>query len=191
MKTFFRIFCLIIMCIMYIPYISSCSNGSQTNLIEPQYWYIDPPDIFNTNSTEKAQEEIPFRIIVPTYFPDNLKPYPSLIRGPVKNIVSKDETVLKMQYQEKHGGTYQVFISEVGSPINAFPADDSKITNLVFYGVQVLEEEIQETILPASGGQETINGLKYYWNRNNMHFEVNIYDYSSEVSRMIVESMIK
>jgi hypothetical protein len=192
MKTYFRIFYLFFICLIVIPWtFSSCNSENKTDSIEPTYWIIDPPNVFNTNNIKKAQEEIPFKIIFPTYFPDNLKPYPSIISGPIKDTVSRAEVALNMQYQKKEEGTYLVYISEEGSPINVIPADGSKVTNLVFLGVQVLEEETQDIILPATGGQEAVPSLHYYWNRDNIHYEVNIQEYASEVSRKIIESMIK
>jgi hypothetical protein len=192
MKTFYRIIYLILICLISIPWIfSSCGSENKTDVNEPTFWYIDPPNIFNTNNIERTQEEIPFRIIFPTYFPDNLKSYPSIIQGPMRNTVSRAEVVLTMQYKKKEEGTYLVFISEEGSPINVLPADGSRVTNLEFLGIQVLEEETQEVILPATGGQETPTSLHYFWNRDDIHYEVKIYEYASEVSRKIIESMIK
>ena len=66
--------------IIILIILSGCINNSVET-----YWYTEPSGILHTNDIERAQKEIPFNIILPTYLPDNINTeYPAEIICPLK-----------------------------------------------------------------------------------------------------------
>jgi hypothetical protein len=60
--------------------LSGCNTASDPDI----YWFRDPVGFFHTNDLERAQEEIPFTIILPSYLPENMGLSTLKIYGPIK-----------------------------------------------------------------------------------------------------------
>ena len=141
-----------------------------------KFWFTDPPERFHTNDIQKAQEQIPFVIVLPRYLPKELEPFPHLIEGPIKEAQSGIGTEINMQYQAKTVGSHMIYIREINETIISLPTASSKYVEL--HGIKVLE-------------YDSSSGMHYSWNSNNIHYDTTVVAFNKEEARKIVESMIR
>ena len=59
---------LLMLILVVAPLLSGCSADSDSEI----YWFRDPNGFFHTNDLGRAQEEISFTIILPTYLPEDM-----------------------------------------------------------------------------------------------------------------------
>ena len=184
MKTSFIKSILLWMCtaLLVISFLA-CNTNNDT------YWFEDPPGVFHTNDVERAQNEIPFIILLPTYLPDDIDPFP-YIEGPVGGINSENIiTQIRVQYHDKSRANYRIFIDESNEEVTMLPNPDAEYAYFSVNGVRLLEHE-SVSVSFSQDGIENIRGLLYSWNQNGIHYEVCINRYNSGIARRIVESMV-
>jgi hypothetical protein len=158
--------------------------GCTLNPVEETLWVVDSHGWFHTNDLERAQQEIPFTIIVPTYLPDNLDPYnPYMIDGPVKGSFENENIRVRISYQAE--GERIIDIIENSEFILMLPNPDLNPIYLDIAGIQVLQ---QETGLL---GETIIEGLGFDWNQSGHTYSVQVFSYSQDEAIKIVESMIE
>jgi hypothetical protein len=129
-----------------------------------------------------VQKDVPFTIIVPTYFPSDVKVIPIGIYGPGTNEVTHSVN-LGITY---YGSNSEKFIVVTEEKVNTswVPTHPSITYNI--NGVEVMSQSV------AMGSATKItNGIMYVWNRNGINFEVDVYGYDQTEGKKIVESMIK
>jgi hypothetical protein len=160
--------------------------GSET--AHRTYWFTDPPGRFHTNDVERAQEEIPFTIVLPTYLPDGIGPLPYMIEGPVKGTSDEQTVRLMIRYQDD-GGDHVMFIDEQNSSFYEHIVGFEG-TFLDIAGIQVLEDEMDSPVI-SSSGMEIHQGLQYKWHLDGVDFDVDIFGYDRDEARKIVTSMIQ
>jgi len=139
-------------------------------------WLINQPTGYDTNIIEKLQKEVPFTIVVPTYFPEGIEPYPSNIGGPGKEGNSDEDEVVTITLTYREIGTdNSIFIIEENIKYIDEPSGLSSIY-LDFAGIQVLEEEGEFlfSTQPSSSSDTEVLQLLYRWNRDGVHFDVYI-----------------
>jgi hypothetical protein len=150
---------------------------------EDYLWVVDQ-GTFHTSDLERAQQEIPFSIIVPEYLPDNLDPYsPYLIEGPVKSSSGKEDIEVEVSYKAENKP--RIDITENSENILMLPNPDADPIYHDIGGVQVLQQD--DTIYSTP----PIEGLRFDWNQSGRTFSVSIFDYSQDEGIKIVESMIR
>ena len=160
--------------------IPGCTQGPAEDI----FWVVDSQGMFHTSDLERAQQEIPFTIIVPTYLPDNLDPdSPYEIGGPLNDSSENENITVWISYRAE--GEHIIEIEENSETFIMLPTSEFNPIYLDIAGVQVLQ---QETYLY---GGTTIEGIRFDWNQGGLTFSVLVFSYSQEEAIKIVESMIE
>jgi len=129
-----------------------------------------------------VQKDVPFTIIVPSYFPSDVRIVPSGIGGPTTDEVTHSVN-LGITYYGSNSEKF-IVITEENVNITWVPTHPSITYNI--NGVEVMSQSV------AMGSATKItNGIMYVWNRNGINFEVDVYGYDQTEGKKIVESMIK
>jgi len=129
-----------------------------------------------------VQKKVPFTIIVPSYFPSDIRTIPSGISGPNTNEITKSIEVIITYYGDS--SDKEIVVSEVNINVNQVPNGSYETFNI--NGVEVLDEDIE-----IGSATQITHGFLYTWNRNGINFEVDIYGYGQDEGKKVVESMIK
>ena len=164
-----------IISVLVIVFIAGCNPppASPTNT-EPDW--IEENGLFYTYSIAKAQQYVPFRIILP----NNILEKP-IIQGTLNNTDNSDYYSLTTQYvlplENKNNGHISVF--QTNQP--SLP-DDPKNELLTIDGVDVVKWEVNHALGP---------GYTFFFNNNMVYFIVELYGVSNEYSIALVESIIK
>jgi hypothetical protein len=160
-------------------FLSGCliDTGSNT------FWVIDSDNHFHTTDIERAQNEVPFSIIFPTYLPDGMDPKsPNLISGPIKAL-GYHEVEIIIDYVDDDR---RVYIYEQNVRLNWQPTEELDPIYLDIAGIKILCQKAQ--MLSSSG---TTEGLGFHWNQDSLTISVSIYSISQEEGIKIIESMVK
>lgn len=175
MKATVSILCALISAFVLLIPLSACGPGNIS----------DNP----LGDLEEMQKEVPFTIILPTYLPDDIGPYPYMVQGPFKR---EEETLLiKIEYQKQGGDSGYIYIEEQNSSfyVNTDWASHPDRTYFDIMGVKVYEETTESVPYPPN---EPIDyGFGYLWNKSGTDFLVDIFGYGQDECRKIVESMIQ
>ncbi len=166
--------------ILLLIFLLGCPQSSG----EDYLWVVDQ-GTFHTTDLERAQQEIPFTIIVPEYLPDNLDPYsPYLIEGPVKGSSGTEDIEIEVSYKAENKP--RIDIIENSENILMLPSPDADPVYLDIAGIQVLQQEDN-----MYGYNINIDGLRFDWNQSGRTFMVRVFEYSQDEGIKIVESMIR
>jgi hypothetical protein len=166
--------------ILLLTFLLGCPQGSG----EETLWVVDSHGIFHTSDLERAQQEIPFTIIVPEYLPDNLDPYsPYLVEGPVKGSSGNENIRVEVSYKAKNKP--QIDIIENSETFLMLPNPDANPIYLEIAGIQVLQQDESIYSTPI------IKGLRFDWNQSGRTFSVLVFSYSQDEGIKIVESMVR
>lgn len=149
------------------------------------FWVVDSYGVFHTDSLERAQQEVPFTIILPTYLPENIDHHhPYEISAPVRDSGSVvTDVIVEILYRAK--GKIAITIRETSGISIMEPNPEDEPVYLDISGVKVL---CQKTYL--YGGPVIEEGLLFPWNQNGRTFGVRVYTFSQDEGIRIVESMI-
>ena len=158
---------------------------------EGTFWFTDPPEVFHTNDVERAQKEIPFIIILPTYIPDDIPSYPYMIEGPVRGTYPEDEIGIIVSYIANYVDGPTVYIKELNRVVVVYPPPNSEAIYLDVGGIQILEHKTSILEVSHSSGSENVPGFSYTWNRDEISFDVGVYRFDRDDARRIIESMIR
>jgi hypothetical protein len=122
----------------------------------------------------KVQKEVPFTIIIPSYFPNGLSPSSINIGKPTHDNDS-NTTWLRIIYYIK--GTNKVIdIQEDSLNATTFPSGPSE--TFIVDNVKILSQEVNGQTL-------------YSWNSNGVGFDVYMSGWGKDEGQKVVESMIK
>jgi hypothetical protein len=140
------------------------------------------PDEFYTHDLVKAQAKIPFRIIIPTYFPGNAKErsLPS-----IQGIINKKNNNIEVHIR------YVLYRSEAFSDItiiesnHPFDLGDPKLNSFLvsteILGRQVVKQEFNSPLGPGSA---------FSFKSGNIYFVVVLANFPKDEAMKIVESII-
>ena len=163
-----------------LGYIAGCTQTQSNITPKPLPWIEDNGMFFTTDST-RAQDEIPFDILLPDYILDegNQAPLPS-IRGPLKEFQTSGEVSIQIEYIVDLGleNSGLVIITESEHPIE--PADSDMIMEIK--GKSVVQWDGNFSLGP---------GFFFFFEDSGIYFVVELYYISYEEAIEIVESMIK
>jgi len=166
--------------ILLLTVLLGCPQSSS----EETHGFVDSQGMFRTNDLERAQQEIPFTIILPQYLPDNLNPYnPYEIGGPPKG--SSGNGNIRVWILYKAEGKPEIKVIENSEKFLMLPNPDLNPVYLDIAGVQVLQQN------DDLYGDPIIEGLQFNWNQSGRTFSVEVFEYSQDEGIKIVESMIK
>lgn len=163
-----------------------CSNTTT----HESFWYVDEYNAFHTNDIEKAQNEIPFKIIIPEYLPDTIPPEPYMIAGPIKGVVPDDETEIMISFPTNSEGDYLVNISEMNRNYTTSLSSGVENSLIDIGGFEVLEFNSGYYLTSPEGDSRYVTAIEYEWNADNKHYSVRVSGYGKEEAVKIVESMI-
>ena len=174
-----------VMLLLLCACLLSCNSG------EELLWTTDQYGRFITQDLARAQEEIPFPIVVPSYLPDNLGKYP-LITGPLKGQWKEDELEVDVVYQAV--GLISDGLIEINEYNHSVTLGDPALNPGYVYseiaGTEVVETEHTRSML-GDEGVIHISGWIFGWNKDDVYFVVQINGYDRDTTVKIVESMIE
>ncbi len=163
----------------------SCDNSKKS-----LYWEVEGQRTFFTNDLKRAQDEIPFEIILPTDLPRNLQDEPDII-GILQESWLDTESKLDVSYQaidEVIVG--RVYITEWLYPINlSQPEYDSECQYLNIDGTQIVECANDWNVHSPDG--TLLLGFIFYWKYNDTYFRASIHGYGHNEAVKVIESMIQ
>lgn len=164
------------------------SSQTQNNQQGDRFsWVTDSSGAFTTNNIERAQEETPFRIIIPSYLPSGFFTDP-LLRGSLKGVVPEDNVSILLNYKTKEA--YGGMILIVEQSMTMLPPDPSLNPECMMIEIAGIETVECESKLPLPKPDGTA-GFEFYWNQDGIFLIVSIYGYDHGESVKIVESMIQ
>jgi hypothetical protein len=148
------------------------------------YW-IELQGRFNTKDLDRAQKEIPFKIILPSYLPNNQQNYnlPD-IEGPLS--VSQDNNIeVYVRYVVDCGNNLQglLKISEINYELTlGNPESDPDLEAIKINNMTVIKTK-----------DDWSSGMTYYYsfNSNDIYYIVVTHDIPVEETNKVVESIIK
>jgi hypothetical protein len=183
-----KIIGLLLLCILLMSALA-CENKTQ-NPPEPEpdttIWFSDP-DSYRTNVLDVAQAETPFTIVLPTYVPNDIIPFP-YIEGLAKSDFRDDLPVRIMYYRARYVSS-PIYIEESQGAREIIPSSDSA-THLTISGIGVVEDESLQISATDIETLSPVPCLMYSRNRDDIHYRVVIFIYQRDEARKIVESMI-
>ena len=129
-----------------------------------------------------VQKDVPFTIIVPSYFPKDVSIIPSGISGPSTSEITNSVGVGITYYG--NSSDKEIIIDEENREMNLVPTGSYETFNV--NGVEVIDEATT-----MGSATKRTDGFLYSWNRNGVNFQVRMFGYARTEGKKIVESMIK
>jgi hypothetical protein len=182
MKNICKMSCISLIISLLLPMgILGCRPNNNT--FNPNSFWVESKGFFQTNDLKRAQSEIPFKILLPTYLPEK-RDYknPSRISGSLDR-EKTSEFSITIQYGN---GEKQITVKQAKtfSIMGANSGMDPAYINIS--GINVLRQKYTEfwdlnTQFPA---------LVFDWNQGDYAFTVDIFTYGQDEGVKIVESMI-
>ncbi len=152
-----------------------CKQQPSAPAPEDLYWVQNPDTgLFQTNDLERARLEIPFEIDLPTFIPDDIKPYPYLIQGILGRSADPKGSDISLHFgYAKH---YIGIVKEnrVIGPVYDEPG--SKYMDINGIRVRVLTENSQ---------------IEFAWMVGDLYTSVTVEGYNETTAKRIVRSMIR
>jgi hypothetical protein len=170
----------------------NCDQKSNDKPPESLPW-VEDHGLFYTRDIVRAQEEIPFPILLPTYTPDKRKnmPPPS-IRGPLKKFQIKDDVEINILYEVYL--ELEIFGEEVSGIIWI-----TETNHHLSFGdpelnpdLELIEVHNKRVIVSENIGKfERDTQFGYSFNHDNVYYIVEISVLTKDEAYKVVESMIK
>jgi hypothetical protein len=164
-------------------------DGRQPELPSPQddaLPWAEAYGQFYTRDVARAQAEIPFRIVLPSYVPERPgEARPPNLDGPLRDYQFDGRVELRIFYSVELGNEEPGLIYIVETNYVRVPGDPRLNPDLKegqIRGKQVIWTEGDFGLGP---------GVKYYFSQDNVYFSVGIYNFPREEAFKIVESMIE
>jgi hypothetical protein len=167
---------------LWMLMISGCSSQSK---------WMEYEGMFATKDFERAQKEIPFSIVLPTYLPYN-QPDNNIpdIQGPLKEFQDKEEIKVIIAYgilvnKEIKGS---ILIYEYNYAVSL--ADDENNPDFYEYNPELELVTIGNVPVVKTKDDWSIDTHYYSFNSNNIYFVIETHDIPVGESTKVVESMI-
>jgi hypothetical protein len=166
------------MCVLTILF-----SGCKSPIVTP-YWE-ENENRFNTNDSERAQKDIPFPIIIPTYLPrNNPKKVLPDIEGPLSQFQDGNNIEIIIRYSLDIGNylpgaimaSESNFAYSLGEPVL-----DPDLELIEIEGIPVVKTKDD-----FSGGSDAY----YSFNSKDIYYNVETHGIPNEESNEIVESMV-
>ena len=146
--------------------------------------WVESGGRFDTNDIARAQQEIPFQIVLPTYLPDSMPVRPD-INGPLKQYQSEGQVEVDILYllHFSNGTIGTLRLSESNYSVTA---PDPKL-NPGFQQTQISGHSVIETDGNFAEGPGTI----LYFTFDRLWFVVEAYKLPQGGAQKIVQSMLE
>ncbi|MFC1974087.1 hypothetical protein ACFLU2_01885 [Chloroflexota bacterium] len=178
----------IVLAVVVLTMLLGCNSKEQE-----LFWAeIEEWGQFSTNNLERAQNEVPFRITIPTYLPDKISKYPE-IKGSLLEQWSEKNAFLEIIY--RHTEDFWegiIWIEEYNFPMRGpDPELNPGYSYVEIAGIDVIETEHNLTTYESDGEMGVLWGYRFYWNQENIYFVASIYGYEHSEAIKVVKSMIR
>jgi len=173
---------IIFLIILACYFLLSCGPGTYINPSTGKVWQVDPDGSIQTNDLERLQRATPFKIVIPRYIPDELISVPVMYTKTI-GMNSQNDVDIRFSYTN---GTKSIDIEQVNYMYNWILNENMENQYLNINGIRILQTKSEQV-----SGQKDVNVYSYTWNKNEISFIVDIWDYNEDTSRKIVESMTK
>lgn len=159
---------------------AGCSQTQSNNSAKLLPW-IEYNGAFMTTNFTRAQDEIPFRIILPTYIAEDYQeiPLPG-IKGPLKRFQKKGEVEIEIDYIITYSSDNYGFVTITESERAIIPGNSENATEIN-----------GKRVVLWSGNYSLGPGYFFFFEGSDIYFIVETNRISYEESIKIVESMIK
>jgi len=168
---------LIILIYLFTTFFTGCQSPEKT-----PYW-IESENRFYTKDINKAQKEISFIIILPTYLPENNKNNLPEIEGPLKRFQDNDEIEIIIRYGINIGKNYPgaivIYERNYGYSMGEITLDHEEEL-IEIEGISVIRTKEEWSEFDAY----------YSFNSKSIYYKVEIHGIPNEESYKIVESII-
>ena len=157
--------------------------GCKSPIVTP-YWE-ENENRFNTNDLARAQKEIPFTIILPTYFPEDSRKKIPDIEGPLSQFQQDDKIEVRIMYDLYPGDNLSgiIIIDETNYASSlGDPELNPELERKIIEGISVVKTKDD-----WSPGRDAY----YSFNSKDIYYNVETHGITNEESFKIVESMIK
>ncbi|MFC2021885.1 hypothetical protein ACFLTR_01535 [Chloroflexota bacterium] len=141
---------------------------------------------FYTLDLARAQEQIPFSIVLPTHVPDKRRDVPPpAIDGPLREYQYEGKVKIHIFYRVDLGNGVRGIIEIIESNYPVLPGDPKLNPHL-----KVMEIR-GKTVIKTEGNFSLGSGVIFFFSRNNIYLEVGLYNFPYEESVKIVESILE
>jgi hypothetical protein len=134
-----------------------------------------------------AQQNVPFKIMIPTYLPPDMKSHSLSISPPDKGRFSEDSTLIGIRFFQQGSPVSIIIYEENAFATAAYGGIPLEDPYLYINGIQVLEQK-GTSFVPDYG--RTVESTNYDWNQDDITITMRITGIDNEECRKIVESMI-
>jgi hypothetical protein len=172
----FKYSCIVAFLVL-ITLVSGCADNVETTRQNSGQYLLE------------LQKEVPFTIVIPKYFPREIPSDPVVISGPSSAPELEHSVSFGLIFRAK-GSEKSIHISEQNLEKVAMPSEVDSIY-LDILGVKVLEENMVTSVLISKNKRVDVSGFYYGWYHNAVFFDVEILGFDKQVSRKVIESMIK
>ena len=149
----------------------------------PKTFWVEKDGWFYTNDLARAQDKVPFTIILPSYIPGTEKGQPAqLIEGP---LVQSDNTAEVTIGYEIH--VYGPAPSDIRVTETSWQSWHPERQGLRTSLIDIDDKQVTKTEIDQPSGLATLFGF----NLNDIYFFVEIHNLSPDEAMKIVESIIK
>jgi hypothetical protein len=165
---------------------TSCKDSINTSKSTGTFWYKGENGSIQTNDLARLKKEVPFKITLPAYLPNDLGLLPPMYVF-LADSMMPDVWHLKIEYTTSTSFPYME-IEQINREMRRNPSTDAEVNYLTFGSVQVLESKTIEENWSSSGiVQETI--YKYSWNKDGVNFYIYSSGFSEDTAKKIIGSM--
>jgi hypothetical protein len=170
--------------------LSSCYSIKTVTPSNSVYWNEGPSGNILTNDIERLQKSLPFTILLPDYFPEELKSnHPECV---LHHDLENQEIHLIIYYDSINPRELMLRedypVEQVNENVLATALLDYNPVKLK--DIQVLEQQGVDYIT-RSTQQVQVSSLDYVWQRDNIYFMVSVLGFDQAEARKIIESMIR
>jgi hypothetical protein len=177
---------LIVFCLLLII-LTGCPATTQPTFPPPETLPWEEFDgQFYTRDLARAQEEIPFPIVLPSYVPDvRTDAPPPSITGPLKEYQHENKVEIEILYIVDLGSEIHGIIQINESNYSILPGDPELNPDLE--PIEICGKEVIKTEGNFSQGP----GVIFFFIQESIYFYVGVYNFTSEDEVKIVESLIQ
>jgi hypothetical protein len=174
---------LVLFSVATLPY-AGCSNQTSPTQ-EPLYWHEDHGS-FYTNDLAKAQEEVPFPIVLPRYIPHEPKDAaPRVIMGPLSESRPDDRVEIKISYSVDLGTEVLGIITIFESNYPVLPGDPELNPQNEY--VEIGGKKLVKT----EGNFSLGPGVVFFFEQDSIYYVVELYNFTYSEAVKVIESIIQ
>jgi hypothetical protein len=139
---------------------------------------------------DELQKEVPFTIIVPSYLPKDISPYPSGYLLPEKNPSYENPVMIGFGYSNRSESKFIDITQENGEV--TFHSSRPSSVYFEIGGTSILEEET-EVYAPSISLSDSglLHGIYYGWSHNGVSFTLSIFGYVTYEGIKIVVTILE